>query len=155
VIALLVALLVHLLQGGSPQGTSKLSADTHHPSATSSPAPSATSSSPSQGPAVPAAFTGTWSGQVTQPPTDTYNVTVTFTAGQPTGTISYTGSDFTCSGDLSVTAQSASKLTLSQGIVVGQKTCENGVVAITVNGTNSVFFDFQSSPVASGTLTRT
>lgn len=154
-IALLVALVVHLLQGGGRQDTGQLSADTHHPSATTSASPRATSPTPSQGPVVPAAFAGSWSGQVTQPPTDTYNVTVTFAAGQPGGTISYTGSDFTCSGDLSLTSASSTKLTLSQGIIVGQKTCENGSVVITGTGSNSIFFDFQSTPVASGTLSRT
>jgi len=153
-IALAAFLAVQLLQGGGRQGANNLSADTHHPAVTTSPAPSGASPSASQGPVIPAAFAGTWSGQVTQPPTDTYNVTVSFAAGQPGGTISYTGSDFTCSGDLSLTAASGSKMTMSQGIIVGQKTCENGTVALTLSGPTSIFFDFQSSPVASGTLTR-
>ena len=148
VIALLAALVVHLLQSGQPP---KLSAD----SARKSASPAVSSPTPSLGPAIPAAFAGTWSGQVTQPPTDTYNVTVTFAAGQQAGTISYTGADFTCSGDLNLTAVSGTKMTMSQGIIVGQKTCGNGTVSITMSGPTSVFFDFQSNAVASGTLTRT
>jgi hypothetical protein len=149
---LLAVLIAHLLQGGGQPG--KLSADTGSAPSSFSPSASRNSPSPSLGPAIPAGFAGTWSGQVTQPPTDTYNVTVTFAAGQQAGTISYTGSDFTCSGDLNLTAVSGTKMTMSQDIIVGQKTCGNGTVSISASGPNSVIFDFESNPVASGTLTR-
>ena len=106
---------------------------------------------------TPAAFSGTWSGQVTQPPTDTYNVTVTLVAGQQSGTISYTGASIsTCSGQLTVTSASATKMTMSQGMAQSmvQKGCSNGTVSVTLTGPGTLSFTFQSTPQASGTLTR-
>jgi hypothetical protein len=96
-----------------------------------------------------------WTGVVTQPPTDTYNVTVTFIAGKPTGTISYTGTDFSCSGALTPTRAAPQKLVASQGIIQGQSKCGNGQATITLTGASKLWFSFHSNgPVASGTLVR-
>jgi hypothetical protein len=145
-------LVLHIMLGSSTntsadRKTSRSVSKTASPSASISP-------SPSQSPVTPVDFAGSWSGQVKQPPTDTYNVRVTLRAGAASGTVSYTGSDFRCSGTLQVLTASAQKLTFSQGITAGQ--CENGTVTFTRTGSSSVWFRFRSSgPIASGTLDRT
>jgi eukaryotic-like serine/threonine-protein kinase len=146
-------IVFHLAQrtpGGSP---SRLSAKT---SGTGTKSPSrSVSPSASQGPVTPAAFAGSWSGQVRQPPTDTYSVSVTLKAGATSGTVSYSGTDFSCSGALDLTAATTTRLTLSQGILQGQSKCENGQVTIALTGTDTVWFRFRSTgPIASGTLDR-
>lgn len=154
VVAVLLALLiVRLVEGGQSTTHGKLSANADHPAATASRTPDTTSPSLSQGPTTPAAFGGTWSGPVTQPPV-TYTVTITLTSGQTSGTIAYTGADFSCSGDLSLTSATDTTMTLSQGIVVGQSTCSNGTVTVTLSGPDAIDFSFQSHPAAVGTLTR-
>lgn len=121
-------------------------------SGSAAPSPSA---SVSRGPVMPAAFAGSWSGLVRQPPTDTYRVRVTLTAGTSAGTVSYTGAGFSCSGTLAVLTAAPARLTLSQGIIQGQSNCENGTVTITRTGTNTIRFRFGSSgPTAAGTLRR-
>jgi len=117
--------------------------------------PSASPPSASPGPVTPAAFAGSWSGQVKQPPTDTYDVSVVLKAGATSGTISYSGTDFSCSGALDLTAATTKRLALSQGIIQGRSKCENGQVTIALTGTDTVWFRFRSAgPVAAGTLTR-
>jgi serine/threonine protein kinase len=155
VIALVVLLIVHLAQGGRSANHGNLSADTGHSAATSSASPGTKSLSPTQAPTMPAAFGGIWSGPVTQGPA-TFTASVTLTAGQSSGSIAYSGADFNCSGDLSVTSASATTVTMEQGIVVGQKTCNNGTVTVSLSGAGSLSFNFQSpgSPPGTGTLTR-
>ena len=72
--------------------------------ATSKTPSGAASASPSQDPVTPAAFKGAWSGIVTQPPTDTYYVSVTFSTGASAGTVSYAATGFSCSGALTLEA---------------------------------------------------
>ena len=152
VIILITAGVVHLiLADGSHAASGQLSANSRQ--ATTS--PSATPSL-SRGPGVPAAFAGTWTGLVRQPPTDTYNVTVAFAAGAVSGTVSYSGTGLSCSGALNVTAATAARMILSQGIITGQSKCGNGRVTITLAGPRSLRFSFHGSgPVAAGTLSRT
>ena len=148
-----VFVLHTLLQGGRAS-TSKLSANTGVTSKTAAPGTSAPAS-PSQQPVAPAAFNGAWSGIVTQPPTDTYNVSVTFATGTSAGTISYAGPGIRCSGSLTLTSAAARKLTLRQGIIQGQSKCGNGQVTITLTAVNKIWFSFRSNgPIASGTLVR-
>jgi serine/threonine protein kinase len=148
VVAVLLALLItHLTQGNSAPSHGKFAASTHHPVATVSP-----TLSQSQGPTTPTAFGGTWSGQVTQAAVS-YSVTVTLASGQSSGTIAYTGADFNCSGNLSLTSATATTMTMSQGIVVGQKTCSDGTVTVSLSGADAIVFDFQDN-TATGTLTR-
>ncbi len=150
-IVLVALLIVHLVGGGQPNH-GQLSANTNRPASTR-PTPDATAPSAGQSPTTSAVFAGTWSGPVTQPPT-TYTVTITLREGQSSGTIAYSGADFSCSGDLNLTSETSTTLTMSQGIVVGQKTCSNGTVTVTVSGTDAISFSFKSSPPAVGTLTR-
>jgi eukaryotic-like serine/threonine-protein kinase len=144
VVVLLVILIVHLTQGGNPPAS--LSASTGPPGGSAQP-------SASHGPVIPAVFNGTWSGEVSQPPSDTYNVTVTLAAGGSSGMISYTGAGADCSGDLTPTSVSATRMVMKVGIIQGQKSCGNGTVTITVSGTNAVTFEGGSqAAAASGTL---
>jgi hypothetical protein len=154
VIAVVAGVVALRLVEGTPHHSTtggSLSAKTSgKASASPSPSPSA-----SHGPVTPAAFAGSWSGQVKQPPTDTYNVSVVLKAGATSGTISYSGTDFSCSGALNLTTATTKRLALSQGILEGQSKCENGQVTIALTGTDTVWFRFRSAgPVASGTLTR-
>lgn len=146
------AVVLHSAQGspGHPSADSKLSSNT----VSKSPSPSP-SLSPSKSPVTPTDFAGSWSGLVTQPPTDAYNVSVTLKAGKASGTVSYTGTAFRCSGTLQVITAAPAKLTLSQGILQGQSKCEDGTVVITRTGTNTIRFRFGSTGlVASGALHR-
>ncbi len=102
---------------------------------------------------IPPAFSGTWSGVVRQPPTDTYHVSVGLKAGSAQGTVSYSGIAFGCSGNLSLLHAAATKLTMSQTITTGG--CVNGNVTISLTGADAVLFSFRSAgPIASGKLTR-
>jgi hypothetical protein len=151
VLALIIVVVLHVALGGQ-SASGRLSANASHET-TRSPSPTP---SPSHGPVTPAAFTGSWTGQVRQPPTDTYNVSVSFAAGAASGTISYSGTDFSCSGALNLTAATPTRLTLSQGIIQGQSNCENGQVTITLMSAGSIYFSFHSDgPIAAGTLSRT
>jgi hypothetical protein len=152
VVVLVALLIVHLVQGGSPPNHGKLAANARRPAATASPTASA-----SLGPTTPTAFGGTWSGTLSQSPA-TFTGTVTLTAGQSAGSINYTGADFTCSGDLTLTSATATTMTMNLGIVVGQSTCSNGTVTLTLTPSGSINFDFHSqtpgTEPATGTLTR-
>ena len=80
VIAAAAAVGLYLAQRTPGRSTaSKQSANTDQ-AATKSPSPSQPPS-PSQGPTTPAAFAGSWTGVVRQPPIDTYHVSVGFTSG--------------------------------------------------------------------------
>jgi hypothetical protein len=148
------ALVVRLSLDNSSASNGRLSADTGVAGKSQSPtAPAA--ASPGRGALTPAAFDGSWTGLVKQPPTDTYDVSVSFAAGTTSGTVSYGGTDFSCSGALNLTKATARKLILSQGIIQGQSNCENGQVTITLTGPDTIWFSFRSSgPIAAGALTR-
>lgn len=154
VIAAAAAVGLYLAQRTPGRSTaSKQSANTDQ-AATKSRSPSQPPS-PSQGPTTPAAFAGSWTGVVRQPPSDTYHVSVGFTSGATSGTISYSGTSFRCSGELNLVTATPTVLTLSQGIIHGQSKCENGQVTITLTSTHTIRFRFRSSgPGASGTLNR-
>jgi len=141
---------MHLVQGGN--SAANLSANTGHPGASGGPRSSATSPTASQGSVIPAAFNGTWSGQVSQPPSDTYNVTLTLAGGQSSGAISYAGAGLTCSGVLTPTSVSPTRMVMK--LATAQKGCANSTVTISLSEPNKVTFD-EGNPAASGTLTRT
>ncbi len=142
-------------QHGKP-GSAGKPALTAPASASSSPGPlSGQSASPA--PTVPAALAGTWAGQVTQSsPADVFDVRLVLSAGPGTSSIAYSGTTFSCAGQLTLTSASGQALRLSQGIVQGQTTCANGVVTIapTASGTLEFSFHGRSGPAASGTLVR-
>jgi hypothetical protein len=148
VVVLIVIVVIHLLQSGN---TANLSANTRHPGASGSTGSSGAPPTASQGSVIPATFSGTWSGQVSQPPSDTYNVTVTLAAGQSSGQISYTGAGATCSGVLTPTSVSSTKMIMKLG--TAQKGCANSTVTISLTRPNTLTFD-EGNPAASGTLTR-
>jgi hypothetical protein len=151
VAVVVVGVVLHLAQGtpGRLAANSSPPAHTDRP-ASNSPSPSL---SATNGPVTPAAFAGSWAGQVRQQPVDTYDVRVTFTAGARSGTVRYVGTGFSCSGALDLVSATATELTLNQGIIHGK--CLNGQVTITRAGTGAIGFRFTSSgPVASGTLNR-
>lgn len=101
---------------------------------------------------TPAAFAGSWSGRVTQPPVDIYRVTVTLTAGAAVATVSYSGTS-TCSGSLTLTSATSTKLIMTEAVASGP--CKNGTVTVTLISTRSLWFSFQSTgPAATGRLTR-
>ena len=145
VVALIVILIVHLTNGGN---SANLSANTGHGAKGG---PSSAQSTASQGLVIPPAFNGTWSGQVSQPPSDTYSVTVTLTGGRSSGVISYTGAGATCSGVLTPTSVGPTKMIMNLG--TAQKGCANSTVTISLGGPNSISFN-EGNPAASGTLTR-
>jgi hypothetical protein len=93
---------------------------------------------------------------VKQPPTDTYYVNVTLSAGTSAGTVSYAGTGFSCSGALALTQVKSQQLFLTQGIIQGRSNCENGQVTITMTSPGKILFSFRSSsgPIAAGTLIR-
>ena len=146
VVALIVIVIVHLANGGN---SANLSAHTGHPHATGG--PSSAQSTASQGLVIPPAFNGTWSGQVSQPPSDTYSVTVTLTGGRSSGAISYTGAGATCSGVLTPTSVGPTKMIMTLG--TAQKGCANSTVTISLSGPTSISFS-EGNPAASGTLAR-
>jgi hypothetical protein len=145
------AVLLHVLLGGGRASSGLLSAKADK--TPSSPSPSA-SVTPTVGPTTPAAFDGSWSGLVRQPPNDTYHVGVTLATGTTAGTIRYSGPGFTCSGVLTLTGASTRELTMSQGIS-GRSSCEDGEVTIRLTAPNKITFSFRSTgPIASGSLAR-
>lgn len=153
-LALAGVLAMHVLGGTKPRDSGTSSAV--GTAATSPPASPSASPSPSAGPSTPAGFAGTWSGQVEQPPTDTYQVSVKLAAGASSGQVTYSGPDLTCSGQLNLVTATGRKLTMTQGIVQGQSSCENGDVTIDLTGGGrSIWFSFRSDGyTAAGTLTR-
>ena len=152
VVLVLAGLLVMHALGGTTAGNAGLSSDTGT-TATTPPA-SATPTAPvpaSPGPTLPPTLVGTWSGQVQQPPTDTYTVRVDLHA-DGTGRIRYTSTGLSCAGTLSTVTLSASKLTMTQAITRGN--CENGNVTIELAGSDIRFAFASTGPSATGTLAR-
>jgi len=102
---------------------------------------------------VPVTFAGTWSGQVQQPPDDTYSVTLTLASGGTTGTASYsTAGNISCSPELALTQATSHELTLSQA---AEGSCTAGTVTITLTGTDSVWYHFSGGDqTVTGTLAK-
>jgi eukaryotic-like serine/threonine-protein kinase len=150
VLVLVGAALQHIVQdSGSKSGSGSLSANTGQDTSQRS-TPSAT---PAKRPTTPAAFAGFWSGQVKQPKTDAYNVSVTLARGANSGTVSYSGADFSCSGAVSLTQTTRRRLRMSQRISHGS--CADGHVTIWLTSSDTIWFSFTSNgPTARGTLTR-
>jgi len=140
---------VHLAQGGN--SAANLSANTGNPG---SGGPSGAQSTTSQATLIPQAFNGTWSGLVTQPPSDTYNLSVTMAAHQPTGSISYslptTGS---CQGEITPTAVSSTEMVVKIVIIQGRSRCgDGGMATLTLKGPGALAFVEDQGASATGTL---
>jgi hypothetical protein len=155
VIAAAVAVAVHLAQGSPGHSTANQHSTGTDQAAAKSRSPSH-SASPSQTPTAPNAFVGSWIGRVRELSLDTYHVTVGFTSGSTSGTISYSVPSFSCSGALNVITATPTVLTLNQDILHGRSKCVNGQVTMTLTSTNTVRFSFRDDggPGASGTLNR-
>ncbi len=150
VCALLALLVVHLVQN---TGTTHGAANGNLKDPSASATPRSPTASPTPTAVTPSAFAGSWAGLVSQPGSS-YNVTVSLAAGHNRGSISYSSSNLSCTGALSVETQTAKQLTLSQTISSGP--CLPGTVTLTKSGSSSVQFNFSSSgQPASGTLSRT
>ncbi len=134
-----------LVQGGSPP---------KHPAAAAGDHKQATSPASSSTPTVPAGFGGTWSGSVSQLSVS-FTTTIKLTAGSSTGSMTYTGNQLTCAGDLTLISASSSTAVLSLGIVGNDSNCDGGRVSLLRTAGQAVRLTFRSNgATATGTLTR-
>jgi eukaryotic-like serine/threonine-protein kinase len=155
ILAIVVAIRAAQNQSG-PQADASRPAPTDQPTARAT-QPGRPSRSPTPPPTVPSSLAGTWSGQAKQTnPFDVFTVQVILVPGTSGGTVHYTGTSFSCSGELSLVSSLASTLRLNQGIVQGQNKCENGMVTLSEGPANTLQFTFQgkSGPPATGTLAK-
>ncbi len=156
VCVLAIAAAVHVLQDASSGSPARAvtPASANQPAASRSPSPSAAASrSPSPAVTLPAAVEGTWSGSVQQG-SGNIDTDVKLTGNSPQGTITYSGTSFTCSGNLTLKSVAHETYTMSQEIVAG--VCLNGVVTLRQEPNGTLKFNFKgaSSLAATGTLTR-
>jgi len=153
VCVLAIVLAVHALttassgDGAKPDSPSR-SAAAHSDSPSDSPSPS-----PSPTVTFPAAVSGTWSGSVQQG-SGSISTKVKLDANSAAGTITYSGTSFTCSGDLTLDSAADHVLTMNQQIVTGN--CLDGEVTLTRQPGGTLGFSFKgaSSLAATGTLSR-
>ena len=137
----------------------------HHParsgdplrpaSATRGTAPRTAAASPTATTIFPASLAGSWSGQVRQTaPALQVTVDVTLISGSAAGTISYPA--LNCSGNLLLVSSAGGTLTLEQQISTGKQNCDNGVVTLAEQTSNTLTFSFKrtNGPSPTGTLTR-
>ena len=117
------------------------------------PRSSSPSPSPSSTVTLPAAVDGTWSGSVHQG-SNNVDTVVKLDGGSPNGTVTFSGTLFTCAGSLKLKSAAHQTFTMSQRIVAG--TCLNGVVTLRQQPGGALKFHFKgvSSLAATGTLTR-
>jgi hypothetical protein len=141
------ATLLHLTQdGNSATGTN--SRQTRGPGSSS---PTTQTSSP--GVNTPAAFAGSWHGLLQQLPDDTFHATIFLSAGATGGSVSYSGSGFSCTGTLLVTSATSKTLGMSQHFPKGSA-CGDGAVTVTLLPSGKLSFTFRGSPSATGKLAK-
>ena len=151
-----IAVAVHVLQdagsGSSPNPVKPASANQPASSGSAS-GPASPAPSPSPTAILPATVDGTWSGSVQQG-SGNIDTDVQLNGNSPDGTITYSGTSFTCSGNLTLRSVSHSTYTMNQEIVAG--VCLNGTVTLRQQPDGSLKFNFKgaSSLAATGTLTR-
>jgi hypothetical protein len=154
VCVLAIAVAVHVLQNASSGATPD---SANRPAASQTGSPSASASSPAASPSptvtLPASVSGTWSGPVQQG-SGNIGTDVKLNGNSTAGTITYSGTSFTCSGNLTLESSADRILTMNQEIVAGD--CGNGVVKLTQEPDGTLRFHFKgaSSLAATGTLTR-
>jgi hypothetical protein len=157
----IVVIAVHIVQNaGTQPGAAAASPSlgtTHAPRHRSRvPAASAGDQQSVSARPFPQSLAGDWTGQVRQDnPADNFTVKIHLAAGAHSGTISYSGASFSCSGRL-ILVRAAKGFTLDQEIVHGQSTCANGVVTLESDSGNGLAFSFRgkAGPAARGTLAR-
>ena len=156
---LAIAVAVHVLQnqGSGPASADRRASVAQLPAGSSGSTRSSPSRSAVAAPAgsIPGTFAGSWSGQANQQ-ADVFTVHVKLAKGASGGSIRYSGTAFSCTGQLSLVADSGDTLTMHQGITVGRQTCANGVVTLRPGAADSLLFKFTGAagPAATGTLTR-
>ena len=143
----------------------------HHSSPPGAPSAAQASSSPQQNPVtlpptpppsspagepIPGSLSGTWTGLLQQdnPPLK-IAAQIQLSAGARSGTVAYPS--FGCSGVLVLTKQTRASFVFQQGIVTGQKTCGQGTVILTPEGTGLGFAFTAATPGGpgiQGTLSR-
>jgi hypothetical protein len=135
-----------LLQGGGSGGHPAAASGSHHPKK-SSPSSSAT-------PTLPAGFSGTWSGQVSQLSV-AFTTTIKLTAGASTGSMTYAGNQLTCSGDLTLVSATSRSAVLTLAITGAGSNCDGGRVTLVRTTGRDLRLTFRSSgATATGTLSR-
>ncbi|WP_119729129.1 serine/threonine-protein kinase [Thermomonospora amylolytica] len=109
------------------------------------------------GQGVPAAFGGTWKGEVSSPSVlggeNVSQVTITLTAGKSKGTAVY--SDWECTNDLTVTGVTGSTVEFSEvptSTYGREGFCIGGTVRLTLNGEGRMSYE-SPSPLGAGTTT--
>jgi hypothetical protein len=154
VAVIVVAILFAQSQTGPPPDAIKPT-PTHQPSTS----PHASSPSPTSTVTVPATLAGVWSGHITQSnppgPPDTFSVTLNLSAGTNGGSVHYSGTSFSCAGDLSTVSNVLGTLKLNQQILPNETQCDDGVVTVSLGQDNTLMFTYKAnSGVATGTLTK-
>ncbi len=120
----------------SPAGSAEPDDDASHPSSSPSGAASTPTSGPEpDGPAIPAAFAGTWAGHITPdtPLLSEYDLVIELPGGKPKG--SWRTDE--CTGDLRLTKVASARLTLVLENVPG---CVPGTVILTRKGDTLTYF---------------
>jgi hypothetical protein len=150
---LAIAVAVHVLQNQSTGPPTSASRASGARPAGGSDTRRTTSATP--GATIPASLAGSWSGQARQQ-ADVFSVRVKLKPGATSGEIHYSGTAFTCTGRLSLVSEVNGGLTMHQGIVVGQRTCADGVVTLRPEPSGSLRFRFTGAagPTADGSLTK-
>jgi hypothetical protein len=158
IIAIAVVIVLVLRNAGRPSTSAQGgSSATAPPTSSTSPVSSTVSAAPSPT-SVPSNFAGSWTGQAKQTnPADVYNIKLTLRARSANGSIAYSSTSFSCSGDLNLQSASRATLRLAQGIVTGQHMCANGMVTLSMAANGALKFSFRgkAGPAATGTLART
>jgi eukaryotic-like serine/threonine-protein kinase len=159
VIAAVGIVAVHLMQNaGSAASQAQQNASAQDPptSSTSPVSSRVTADPPTAAAAIPAAFTGSWTGKVRQVnPSDVFDVKLSLPTGSAAGTINYSSASFSCPGELTIRSSGPAAITLSQASGQ-QSTCANGVVTLSKDADGTILFSFRgkSGPADSGTLTK-
>ena len=88
-------------------------------------------------------------------PADVFQVQVNLVPGANPGSVRYSGTSFSCTGDLVPVSRSSGQLKLDQAIVHGP--CAGGVVTVSPGPGNTLQFSFRGKqgPMAMGTLKKT
>src|SRR3984957_3675210 len=148
-LAAIVTLVARMLDGpGTPRASPPKTTER-----SGLPTPAATPPAPAV--KTPAAYAGAWSGQVQQPPNDTYHVALTLHRGSTIGTVRYQTAGVTAfSCVLNLTGASGRQLIFSEA---GQGNCTAGTVTVAFRraGTTSLSYTFRGGgAVATGSLER-
>lgn len=154
-VILVVVVLLHLATGGSPRPAAGPS-DTLA-TRTPSTSPSSSAEPLATGPDAPAAFVGSWTGQVVQTSgnlSTTLAVSIVLRSGANTGMVTYTGPGITLSCTVAITNATSGALGMNQ-FPGQQDSCAGGQVQMKLTGTGAASFTFSGNgETASGSVAR-